>query len=453
MSSQIRQQIARLCDCVADLKQQIASIDQVELPKQQWKTQLYTITGTNGINELGWGQASGINPPGAGAGEDIDDAFPGGPYGGPAPLPGHPNVPTQTNVVADFDESGTNTGGPDQWHYWGWVYVAPGETVDIRENDGAVDQGIAYFGECKGNGVEVTRWPYSPPYRGGQFATAVTAGFHFVGFAVHDTGQQSGVDVEWSPTGAGAWTNIPAARVYTDCPTVECRSIIECEDGTLTELDGTPIVLTDLDFVGCPPSLCAPVITGGGDGGLDEADVQALIPQPATALPIPDNEVDTAIRTGIVGTSTDYARADHNHPIRRQANPGDPVLTYTGVGNMDLVQFLDRWSDEESYSWGVRARVRDITAGAGWSYITVPTIAGFQQPQITAIGSYRTGSTTPQDDEPGGQGGDGAAPRGPYMGKEWHHWSSTRRIYQGFYRRDNAIPLVYVEFKLKYVRL
>lgn len=181
---------------------------------------------------------------------------------------------------------------------------------------------------------------------------------------------------------------------------------------------------------------------------IDNGDIHFAL---AGTNPIADNNVDSALRQASVGSSTSAARADHVHPIRRQANPGDPSVTVGGTGiTLNSVIILDRWSDEESFAYRVRALV-SISAGTGWGYVNVPTKAGFQQPQITAVGTYRTNSTTPQRDNSGGTSGDGAAPIGPFMGAEAHHWSSTNRIYNGYYRRDNGYSM-YIEFTVRYVR-
>ena len=195
--------------------------------------------------------------------------------------------------------------------------------------------------------------------------------------------------------------------------------------------------------------------------GLTPAQAAAIaaIPVPSNLIPIADDEADAAIRTGIAGTSLDYARADHNHPIRRQGNPGDPVLTLTVSGTagatLGQVVILDRESDEESYAYKFRALINHV-AGNGWDLLNIPTIAGFQQPEIYAIGTYRSQTLTPQIDNntPGNLSAvlQGAAPVGPYMGKEAHEWSSTRRIYHGFYRREVAYSS-YTEFWVRYTRL
>ena len=98
--------------------------------------------------------------------------------------------------------------------------------------------------------------------------------------------------------------------------------------------------------------------------GLDEAAVVALMPLASTDVPIADNEVDAAIRTGQVGTSVDYVRADHNHPIRRQQNPGDPVLTGTNLTINNGPTILDRWSTEETYEYALNFEIwRQVSAG------------------------------------------------------------------------------------------
>lgn len=191
----------------------------------------------------------------------------------------------------------------------------------------------------------------------------------------------------------------------------------------------------------CPPAQCAA-------GPVDPApEVPVVVPAASSLIPIADNEVDTAIRTGQIGTSTDYARADHNHPIRRQANPGDPVITIVGTGTLAASLITDRWSDEESYSWAFRAQV-EATAANGWVYLVIPAIGGFQQPQIHIVGTYRQVGNPNADD-----GAQGAMPDAPYMGQEAHHWSSTRRVFVGQNNSKVAAARYYVEFILKYIRV
>ena len=192
-------------------------------------------------------------------------------------------------------------------------------------------------------------------------------------------------------------------------------------------------------------------ISGGNTIPILHNHPTQAVPLPATTIPIADNEVDTAIRTGQAGTSTLYARADHNHPIRRQANPGDPVVTAGGSATISQAIVLDRWSTEETYEFALRIRVAQ-PAGTGWGWVNIPTIAGFQQPQIY-LGTYRSDSNAPQTDATAGAGLDGASPRGPFMSHEAHHWSSTRRLYLAYFRRDEAITSMFIEPIVRYIRL
>ena len=126
-------------------------------------------------------------------------------------------------------------------------------------------------------------------------------------------------------------------------------------------------------------------------------------------------------------------------------NPGDPTLTAGGVLAFSSPPIIvDRWPSHNSYTFEFRAWV-NVPAGIGWGYINVPSIAGFRPPKIYDVGGYRSQTLSPQQDNAGGSGGDGAGPRGPFMGKEYDHWSSTQRIYCGYYRRDNAFS-TYVGF-------
>lgn len=133
-------------------------------------------------------------------------------------------------------------------------------------------------------------------------------------------------------------------------------------------------------------------------------------------------------------------------------NPGDPALTYLWDTGSSLLSetILDRWSDDKSYYYKFRIYAT-YGDGIGWNYFTIPTIAGFQQPIIYEIGTYRPQSNEPQDDNVQGSPNTGASPQGPYMGKEAHHWSSTNRIYHGYYRRDNTYNM-YTEFIVKYIK-
>lgn len=184
------------------------------------------------------------------------------------------------------------------------------------------------------------------------------------------------------------------------------------------------------------------------------AQTPHVLPQTSAGTLESDNNesVGSWIRAGNVGTSLRYAREDHQHPIVRIPNPGDPIVTLTGTATLNAQVILDRESTEEWYAYKIRVHVTNTLAGSNWVYVTIPTIAGFQQPMITGIGNYRNSTSQLQDDDNSGAGGEGASPRGPYMGKEWHEWSSTSRLYFGYFRRDNALQSNYLEFWVKYIR-
>lgn len=185
--------------------------------------------------------------------------------------------------------------------------------------------------------------------------------------------------------------------------------------------------------------------TGTGCDAKYDPPATPSVPTPATAIPIPDNEVDAALRTGVLGTSNKFARGNHRHPIRRQAMPADPTLTFVGAAGSSMSQsiVLDRWSDEESVTFATRSLVLSAGGVTGWDYISIPNIAGFQRPQITIEGTYRY-SGTPSDQ----------FPRAQYMGNEANHWSSTQRVYIGCYPAASK-PVAsrrYVAITIKYTR-
>jgi len=196
--------------------------------------------------------------------------------------------------------------------------------------------------------------------------------------------------------------------------------------------------------------------------GLSEDEVIALIGPHLELCPV-QAVVATGLtyinpqlhRRGYRGEDTDASRCDHVHECRRiNPTPLEPAITYAGVGTLEQNIILDRWSDDKwvEYSW--RALVGQ-DAGTGWGYLVVPNLAGFQRPIITVEGTYRFQSTAVQEDgsaNTNNQSTEGAGPRGPFMGQEAHHWSSTQRIYMGYFRRDNP-HRTYVDYRAKYVCL
>ena len=197
----------------------------------------------------------------------------------------------------------------------------------------------------------------------------------------------------------------------------------------------------------CYPTPCTPGIVDP----LPEPPAAASL-EIATTLPVPDNETDTAIRTGLAGSTGLVADAGHNHPIRRQVHPEWPGVAVNGNVELNAELVLDRRSTEEWVEYEIRVDT-NLVAGNNWPIITVPVLAGFQQPIITVVNNYRTGTSTFQEDDQPGTSAvfNGAAPVGPYMGIEWSHWSSTRNLYGPFRRENNYRQ--FVGFSAKYVRL
>ena len=174
-------------------------------------------------------------------------------------------------------------------------------------------------------------------------------------------------------------------------------------------------------------------------------EINALVNHPAvsvpiasSSIPIADNETDTAIRTGQVGSSTDYARADHNHPIRRQANPGYPVWAWNFSNGTTQTANVDYgfWSDEEAVYFRHRFTI-EVEQGTGWNWVNVPAIAGFQRPQITTLTTYH------------------AEPDVNYeMNSDAAEWTNIPRIYLDHFRKGaEDDDTWFVQVVTKYIRL
>lgn len=128
----------------------------------------------------------------------------------------------------------------------------------------------------------------------------------------------------------------------------------------------------------------------------------------------------------------------------------DPIVTVAGGGGTltnNIVQ--RRWSTEEWIEYGMRAQVEMNTDQNRWAYLIIPNIAGFQSPQITIEGTYRSSGNM---NDPGNDNR-GAMPDAPYMGQEAAHWAFSQRVYIAQYQfRDNP-SRVYVMYRVKYIRL
>jgi len=163
---------------------------------------------------------------------------------------------------------------------------------------------------------------------------------------------------------------------------------------------------------------------------------------PSDSTPIADNNSSANIRTGSSGSSIEYSRSDHKHPIVRQSPPPRPDLTFQGPSESEMVEVrdYDTWTDEESVTFAYRMRV-DVGTTTGWNIIRVASIPGFQVPQITVEGTYRI-KGNPSD----------SVPLAPYMGNEANHYSSTQRIYIGQYKYKTAGARYYVSVTVRYVR-
>lgn len=172
--------------------------------------------------------------------------------------------------------------------------------------------------------------------------------------------------------------------------------------------------------------------------------------QLCTVPPVPDNRADTDLRQAAAGTSVQAARCDHKHPIDRQTMQPDPIVTVAGGGGVLTNNITQRrWSTEEWIEYGMRAQVEMNDNQNQWAYLIIPNIAGFQTPQITIEGTYRSAGNMNDPDN----NNQGAMPDAPYMGQEAAHWAYTQRIYIAQYQfRDNP-SRVYVMYRVKYIRL
>lgn len=214
----------------------------------------------------------------------------------------------------------------------------------------------------------------------------------------------------------------------------ECERIPEC--------DSIPEDWSEHPPTDCIPEFPNDTQTETGEGnGLDEAAVIALLPKPCTTIPIADNEVDTAIRTGQIGASEEFARCDHNHPIRRQANPGFPDVTLSGPATENFTQNRRFRSDEESITFTIRKRFLTTTDN-GWVIYNIPNLGGFQVAEISCDGVYyQTGDQDDTGKQVANMEGRGVI------------WADIGRIYYGQFSGKETAETWWPNIKIKYTRL
>lgn len=410
---------------------------------------VYSVAGDPGFTFESWtgANASGVGNPNSDE-DGFNDAWSGAPVDG---IPTHGNgAPNVVGVETDVRFSQSEQ-GQDEHRLTYWVHNGSDDVWELSDTDTRAESVRVYAScDCPASLVhERYQTGGGTPYNSqGPFMTVPPGGLVKLTVLIHDPGPDfSGFNLRANAVGSETLFN-PVS--YQERPTVECVEIEwhACDPYVLA--DGESYKPIDLDCLDC----------GGSGDGLDADDVQALIDASATdhleistALPVPDNEDDASIRTGLAGSTGLASDAGHNHAIVRQTHPEWPGVTVNA--NVELLQdlVLDRRSTEEWVEYEGRARV-SVAAGNNWPTITLPALAGFQQPIITVTNTYRNGSSTYQeDDQPTGSVVfDGAAPAGPYMGIEWSHWSSTRSLY-GPFRRENDITSWFIGFSAKYVRL
>jgi hypothetical protein len=153
---------------------------------------------------------------------------------------------------------------------------------------------------------------------------------------------------------------------------------------------------------------------------------------PSSLIPIADNEDDINLRTGVIGVSLDYGRADHNHPIKRQVIPTTPTIISFGSLVITSQSLVRGWSDEESVTFHIAVNTTQASSGGNWGGLQMPNIAGFQVVKWHGIGSYLQ---TP-----------------PYIMENLGitNWYGTG--YVAKYQRTTASTITY-QIELKYIRL
>lgn len=372
---------------------------------------------------------------------------------GPADLNGFPlptaNPPdlTSVNNATNINDSNSGLANARYGIIDGWVFLPEG-TTHIRDNNANTGEfGMVLTASCCASSLTEQPGGNHTVNTSGQDRTLMdsvpaTGGWLYVYSPQSDSGAANGLDLEYSLNGGTTWANV--AIMQPTKPVVECDEISACD----------PIP----EGWGIKPLQACCDATYIASGGLSEDEVIALVGPHVEGCDtdgdyVSDNNHSDGgwSRTGDAGNSDEFARCNHKHPIVRIPNPGDPVITITGPGTIGSQAVLRRWSDEESYEYGIRVNVLTTTAN-GWVFLTIPNIAGFQRPIISGIGSYRYGGNYDNQPVNGAQGNQGSAPNAAWMGQELNSYLFTQRIYIGRVSGKETEARWWVNFNVKYIR-
>lgn len=351
----------------------------------------------------------------------------------------------QTNSVGSITNDFTYGSSADLVELSGVIDTRGLGTIDLQDNNANRGEIIVpYVGRCCQNPIQFPTSVKTSTATGDGYGyiTTLDPGIYFIGFQYSDETVNGGIRLQYAPTGTTDFVNFPAALTYVDKPIIECRREKECglvlEEGESLK----PLIICD----DADPFI--PVASGGGgfteiDGSISNECNTSVNYNSVTGLfeltdpcgtqsttipvrvasnitPIPDNEVDANRRTGQAGTSIEYSRADHNHPIRRQAVPEIPVWNWILPGTTTLNATVAGYGVERTHEEGVYIRWRfqfNRSVGNGWLWANAPTIPGYQRPVVVDKSTY---FATP-----------------PYrMGSEVAQWTSIPRIYVGNFIND-----------------
>ena len=213
--------------------------------------------------------------------------------------------------------------------------------------------------------------------------------------------------------------------------------------------DGVTLTLEKRPLICEQHPICDPIPDGWSECEPSACTAPVVDPKPVEATesftlsddtPIADNEVDTLIRTGLAGTSGDVSRADHNHPIRRQGNPGTPTPVLSGPATETLAQFRRFRSTEEWVRFSWRMRFTTTTAN-GWVIYAIPNIGGFQPPILSCHGNYeQTGSQDSEGIQTARMGGNGV------------DWADIGRLYYGQFSGKETAETWWPNIHATYIR-
>ena len=239
----------------------------VAFPPEKEIKKVWTIdlSGENGVDEEYWdSNGTGVGEPQPSADDfpDIDDIF----YQSNGCTIQHPNALAPDQVLVNPTFRNLDPADADIAHQSrieSYLHVPAGGRI-VRFTMAGQASSVIYLASCSDKLARQNEFKNTASGQQVVYESFLPQGiYHVVGF-IHDGGSAGALIGQWSSNGGASFPGIPAENLFRTHPVIEAHCVwVEYGSDELTNLDGTPLDLTDKELAICDP--CENTIQGGDE--------------------------------------------------------------------------------------------------------------------------------------------------------------------------------------------